>query len=444
MDQWFYKQQSKELGPLSAGEIRYLARTGHILPATLVRQDGTEEWMRFDASDMAIKSIGISSGPNPSTQTLPQRSNKLTDRPGTEYDGGADHPARTHTLPPKNPPIPLQRAPQPDSTMITRAVAIASLLAVLILLIILLLPREQFGAGGAAAGTEGRDGTSNSINSDGDSTVSPTADLTAGTESDVNLAVMSPSSGEAHDAGNSTSESGATEHDPAAASSSPADQNAPDTETEESSVSKDGGSVDINSENTATDSTASLSVGIPADGQSRFAITAPGEVTFFGIRASGNKFIFVVDCSGSMSGRRLERAKQELMASLQSLPASVQFNIIFFDDNLYPLLPTGTRSMYKRATRRELQQVGSWIQNLRSGGGTDVRQGMLAALSQSPSTDVIFLLTDGEFEPSTPYEVKTHNKQNVRVNTIAFESTAGESLLQQIARDSGGDYRFVP
>ncbi|MFN9970254.1 MAG: hypothetical protein ACK58T_10185, partial [Phycisphaerae bacterium] len=46
-----------------------------------------------------------------------------------------------------------------------------------------------------------------------------------------------------------------------------------------------------------------------------------------------------------MSGRRLERAKQELMASLQSLPASVQFNIIFFDDNLYPLLPTGTRSM---------------------------------------------------------------------------------------------------
>ncbi len=106
--------------------------------------------------------------------------------------------------------------------------------------------------------------------------------------------------------------------------------------------------------------------------------------------------------------------------------------------------PQTSNSVATKFPEEPLQQVGSWIQNLRSGGGTDVRQGMLAALSQSPSTDVIFLLTDGEFEPSTPYEVKTHNKQNVRVNTIAFESTAGESLLQQIARDSGGDYRFVP
>ena len=64
-----------------------------------------------------------------------------------------------------------------------------------------------------------------------------------------------------------------------------------------------------------------------------------------------------------------------------------------------------------------------------------------------PRPDVIFFLTDGEIPRSeeTLAAVTLLNSRGRRVviNTIAFGDPASQELLREIARRSGGIYRFV-
>ena len=59
--------------------------------------------------------------------------------------------------------------------------------------------------------------------------------------------------------------------------------------------------------------------------------------------------------------------------------------------------------------------------------------------------DTIFLLSDGAFPPTAADAVRKHNPgKKVTVNTISFLNRFGEPLLQQIANENNGTYRFVP
>ena len=57
---------------------------------------------------------------------------------------------------------------------------------------------------------------------------------------------------------------------------------------------------------------------------------------------------------------------------------------------------------------------------------------------------VIYLLTDGVFDPKVAAEVTKLNTQKVSIHTICFVNASGESLLQDIARKNNGTYKFIP
>ena len=70
------------------------------------------------------------------------------------------------------------------------------------------------------------------------------------------------------------------------------------------------------------------------------------------------------------------------------------------------------------------------------------------ALSLRP--DAIYFLSDGQFDPSAIQILRAQNRQNLRMNirqipihTIAFLDRFAEGLMRTIARNSGGEYRFV-
>ncbi len=46
---------------------------------------------------------------------------------------------------------------------------------------------------------------------------------------------------------------------------------------------------------------------------------ARGDASFFGVHASGRRFVFIIDCSGSMEGLRWNLAKAELKNSVRNL-----------------------------------------------------------------------------------------------------------------------------
>ena len=51
------------------------------------------------------------------------------------------------------------------------------------------------------------------------------------------------------------------------------------------------------------------------------------------------EYVFILDRSGSMSGARMENAKNALIFFLKSLPYNSKFNVISFGSSYTPLFP---------------------------------------------------------------------------------------------------------
>src|SRR4051794_18904082 len=92
------------------------------------------------------------------------------------------------------------------------------------------------------------------------------------------------------------------------------------------------------------------------------------QTSFFGLRAQGQFFVYVVDCSGSMiDDSRLVRAKAELRRSVTNLQLPQRFQIIFYNDQPLPMLGTLPRS----ADLTAKQQMNQWLRLIEPDGGTD-------------------------------------------------------------------------
>ena len=57
MGKWFYKHRSRELGPLSTDELRYLVSNNKIVADTLIRKEGTDDWVEYRRSEVFIRPI---------------------------------------------------------------------------------------------------------------------------------------------------------------------------------------------------------------------------------------------------------------------------------------------------------------------------------------------------------------------------------------------------
>lgn len=51
---WFYKHRKGVLGPVSSDELRFLAIQGKVHPETLVRADGSDEWIEYSRSPVSV------------------------------------------------------------------------------------------------------------------------------------------------------------------------------------------------------------------------------------------------------------------------------------------------------------------------------------------------------------------------------------------------------
>jgi hypothetical protein len=184
-------------------------------------------------------------------------------------------------------------------------------------------------------------------------------------------------------------------------------------------------------------------------GESRYGSGAPDwrtvppwrQTSFFGIRAEGQFFAYVVDCSGSMiDDNRLVRAKSELRRSVMSLQLPQRFQVIFYNDRPLPVLGGLARS----ADLTSKGQMNQWLRLIEPDGETDPRGALAMALALRP--DAIFLLSDGEFPQGTVESVAAKNRGKVTIPIHCIDLSGGEAgdQLSRIARESGGQYARRP
>ena len=162
-------------------------------------------------------------------------------------------------------------------------------------------------------------------------------------------------------------------------------------------------------------------------------------VSFFGTASRGNKFVFIIDKSYSMSGNRLAAAKEELCGTLKGLKPTDKFMIYFFSD--------GAQAMPSRAmlpgTPQNIKWATNWVRGRSVDGGTNPTQALSWCFNLRP--DTVWLLTDGQFADGPALDaIAAGNRQlKARINTLAFHDKAGADILQRIARENDGTYRFV-
>ena len=161
--------------------------------------------------------------------------------------------------------------------------------------------------------------------------------------------------------------------------------------------------------------------------------------SFFGVRASGRVFIYVVDRSGSMADAdRLIRAKREIRRSVADLRFPQRFQVIFYNDQPQSMPGGGIPTSADPAAKAQLLR---WLDLVDAEGETDPRAALDRALGLRP--DAVFLLSDGLFPDGTPEAIAARNPRKIPIHCIDLSGGSGEQL-RQIARDSGAQYTAQP
>jgi hypothetical protein len=201
--------------------------------------------------------------------------------------------------------------------------------------------------------------------------------------------------------------------------------------------------LDALSENAATQS-GFEGLALGGTGQSDGA-SGQAATEFFGIGGYGQTFVYVVDASDSMNERgKFDRARYELLQSIEQLNSDQRYFVIFYNNAAYPM----DADEPVPATDDEVARTVRWVNGAEADGGTYPLPALLFALSLRP--DAIYFLSDGQFDPLTIHELRMRNRPTKRVNmrqipihTISFVDRGTVGLMRTISRNSGGEHRFV-
>jgi hypothetical protein len=153
-----------------------------------------------------------------------------------------------------------------------------------------------------------------------------------------------------------------------------------------------------------------------------------------------------------MRGRKWATACRELIESVGRLHGQQSFYVIFFDVDTHPMFD-------QRRPERDLLPVNAanqkrlkrWLPSIKLGADTRPLHAMQLALRFEP--DAIFLLSDGEFaDPTRNFLLAENIRESedgsretvVPIHTVGFHSLAAQAVLQPIAHENGGVYRFIP
>jgi hypothetical protein len=172
-----------------------------------------------------------------------------------------------------------------------------------------------------------------------------------------------------------------------------------------------------------------------------------GNAPFFGIWDAGARFIYVIDCSGSMySYNSMQAAKNELLSSLTNLRRSQQFQIVFYNlDQRWMKAPGKTDFQYFPASESNRRLAAQFVAEVQPDGGTQHLPALELALRLHP--DVIFFLTDaGEpaMKPEEMEEIQKLNAGRTRIHCVQFgmNDNAVADFLRKLASENNGDFAY--
>ncbi|XP_051272471.1 inter-alpha-trypsin inhibitor heavy chain H3-like [Dicentrarchus labrax] len=165
--------------------------------------------------------------------------------------------------------------------------------------------------------------------------------------------------------------------------------------------------------------------------------------------------VFVIDRSGSMSGRKMVQTREALLAILKDLHEEDYFALIQFDDRI----DSWQKSLTK-ATKENVDQAMIYVQQINYRGGTDINQAVLTGVEMllkdrrekklpERSVDMIILLTDGmpnsgeSHLPRIQENVRSAIRGNMSLFCLGFGNDVDYSFLDVMSKQNKGLARRI-
>jgi len=160
-------------------------------------------------------------------------------------------------------------------------------------------------------------------------------------------------------------------------------------------------------------------------------------------QAVKGEYIFVLDRSGSMSGKRIEMSRLALILALKSLPEDSFFNVVSFGTNHEFLYPESV--LYSEVTLKEsVEEMEDVKANM---GGTDIYNPLEKIFSlpvKKGYPRFIFLLTDGDVTNTQDVlSLIKENKMKAQVFTLGIGNGCSPELIKKAAYHGRGQYEFI-
>uniref|UniRef100_A0A286XPV5 Inter-alpha-trypsin inhibitor heavy chain H3 n=1 Tax=Cavia porcellus TaxID=10141 RepID=A0A286XPV5_CAVPO len=165
--------------------------------------------------------------------------------------------------------------------------------------------------------------------------------------------------------------------------------------------------------------------------------------------------VFVIDVSGSMSGRKIEQTKDALLRILEDVRKEDYLNFILFSGSV-----TTWKDQLVQATPENLQEARTFVKNIYDQGLTNINDALLRAIHMlnkaqeehlvpERSTSIIIMLTDGDANTgeSRPDKIRENVRNAIQgkfpLYNLGFGKNLDYSFLESMALENQGLARRI-
>ncbi|XP_062842242.1 inter-alpha-trypsin inhibitor heavy chain H3a [Trichomycterus rosablanca] len=165
--------------------------------------------------------------------------------------------------------------------------------------------------------------------------------------------------------------------------------------------------------------------------------------------------VFVIDKSGSMSGKKIEQTREALLTILDDLHEEDHFGIVLFSTNVFTWKPS-----LSKATEETVKEAKDFVKQITADSMTNLHDGVMRGIKMlneaiqsksvpETSASMIILLADGDSnsgvtdETTIQNNVRTATGGNITLFCLGFGYDVKYSFLDVLAKQNNGLARRI-
>jgi Ca-activated chloride channel family protein len=160
------------------------------------------------------------------------------------------------------------------------------------------------------------------------------------------------------------------------------------------------------------------------------------------VKRTPMEMIFVLDCSGSMTGKPIAKAKQAITRALRKLQPADTFQVIRFSNNASQLGPAPLP-----ATPENIRRALAYVEALEGEGGTMMIEGIKAALDFAHDPHrfrLVSFMTDGYIGNEAEILAAIHQRLGAsRIFSFGVGTSVNRYLLDRMAKLGKGAVAYI-